>query len=134
MATDKKLFQEHEWKGVMKTALFIGIDIGTQGARVVLTDELGKQLGVKEEVFPLSSCSREEQDPHQWWASCKKSLQALCREAGAIINQVKAIGVTSTSGTIIPLDKNNQPLHPAIMYSDGRSSAEAVICKDAALA
>lgn len=120
----------------METFYFIGIDIGTQGARVVLLDAQGNSVGAKEEVFPLNSQSREEQSPVQWWASCLASLKALCNEVKEVVDlsKVKAIAVTSTSGTIIPLDKENKPLHGAIMYSDGRSVAEAAICKEAAKA
>lgn len=115
---------------------FIGIDIGTQGARVVLMDAQGHVLRSKEEVFPLNSQSREEQSAAQWWSSCFHSLKGLCNELKDSINlaRVKAIAVTSTSGTIIPLGRQNNLLHHAIMYSDGRSAAEAETCKEAAKA
>ncbi|MBB1287283.1 FGGY-family carbohydrate kinase [Flavisolibacter sp. BT320] len=120
----------------MVVAYFIGIDIGTQGARVVLMDAVGNTVATKEEVFPLNSQSREEQSPEQWWTSCLASLKALCQDVKSSIDlrAVKAIGVTSTSGTIIPLNRQMQPLHNAIMYSDGRSAAEAAVCKEASKA
>jgi len=119
----------------MNTAYFIGIDIGTQGARVVLLDHRGQVAGSREEGFPLSPQSREEQSPQEWWRSCYHSLQALLAAVKDHIDlqQVKAIAVTSTSGTIIPLDKNNEPLYPAIMYSDSRSAGEALLCRQAAI-
>ena len=57
----------------MKKAYFIGIDIGTQGARVVLLDELGGQMAAKDEVFPLTTDAREEQSPDFWWSCCSRS-------------------------------------------------------------
>lgn len=119
----------------MNKSYFIGIDIGTQGARISLLDEEGKLHAVKEDIFLLNERSREEQSPSEWWSSCYRSLQLLCAELKGSINLacVKAMSVTSTSGTIIPLDKNNQPLHDAIMYSDPRSAAEALHCKEAAV-
>ncbi|MRG44798.1 carbohydrate kinase [Chitinophaga sp. SYP-B3965] len=110
---------------------FIGIDIGTQGARVVLMDAAGNLLGSEEEQFPLSAGSREEQSPAEWWDACLRSLQLLL--AGVDASNIKAIAVTSTSGTIIPVDANYQPLHNAIMYSDGRQTAEGALCKEKAL-
>ena len=103
---------------------FIGIDIGTQGARIAVLDEHGNLYGVKEEIFSLNERSREEQSPAVWWDSCLRSMQLLCDELKTVIDlsRVHAISVTSTSGTIIPLDKNNEPLHDAIMYSDPRSA------------
>jgi D-ribulokinase len=120
----------------MELSYFIGIDIGTQGARVVLLDEGGCLVGAKEEVFPLDSHSREEQSPAAWWASCFQSLKALCGELAPSVSlgRVKAMAVTSTSGTIIPLNKHNEPLHPALMYSDLRPAVEALQCKKAAQA
>ena len=113
---------------------FIGIDIGTQGARVVLLDELGRQLAAREEVFELSK-SREEQSPQGWWQSCHRLMGLLISEAKEHISfeQLRAVAVTSTSGTIIPLDHDHNPLRPAIMYSDPRSAKEAAFCKEIAV-
>ncbi|TZF82535.1 FGGY-family carbohydrate kinase [Pedobacter sp. BS3] len=110
---------------------FLGIDIGTQGARVVLLDEHGNVLGSSEEDFALTGDSREEQSPVVWWDSCLRSLQTVLKAAGAVT--VKAVSVTSTSGTVIPLDGNHEPLHNAIMYSDKRSAEVAKWCKQAAV-
>jgi sugar (pentulose or hexulose) kinase len=119
----------------MSEAYFIGIDIGTQGARVVLLDEVGQQLAAKEEVFPLSDSSREEQSPDVWWDCCSRLVPALIKEVKKQIRleKIKAVAVTSTSGTIIPLDRNFNPLHPAIMYSDPRSARQAAFCKGIAV-
>ncbi|WP_066838718.1 FGGY-family carbohydrate kinase [Rufibacter ruber] len=118
----------------MTAPYFLGIDIGTQGARVVLLDVAGDQLGSSEEAFPLSNQSREEQSPTEWWAACKRSLKALLADISGEINlaHIKAVSVTSTSGTVIPLDARHQPLHNALMYSDGRSAAEGKLCKSVA--
>lgn len=116
------------------TSYFIGIDIGTQGARVVMIDEKGRVIASDERVFALSDKSREEQSPLLWWDTCFSSLSRLLKEAGAIdVNHIKAIAVTSTSGTVIPLDKDHRPLHDAIMYSDKRSAEQAKRCTAAAI-
>lgn len=107
---------------------FIGIDVGTQGARVVLMNDAGDLLGSCEQQFPLS---REEQSPETWWTACEHSLQQLA--AAHDLGSVVAISVTSTSGTIIPIGKDHQPLHNAIMYSDGRQVEEGRICREAAI-
>ena len=114
---------------------FIGIDVGTQGARAVLMDDAGNVLAAKETPFPLSAASREEQSPEAWWEACVDTLQQLLLQSGSSIDPaaVKALSVTSTSGTVIPLDKNHRPLHKALMYSDKRSSEEAAHCSRIAL-
>ena len=120
----------------MNSKYFIGIDIGTQGARVVLINASGDVLGSGEQAFPLNNQSREEQSPEQWWRDCLLCLQQVVGQVRLQINlaDVVAMSVTSTSGTIIPLDKNNEPLYNAIMYSDPRSAEEASFCKKVALA
>jgi sugar (pentulose or hexulose) kinase len=114
---------------------FIGIDVGTQGARVVLIDAGGAIIASEEQVFPLNEQSREEQSPAGWWDACYASLNRLLQNKAAkkAAMDIKAIAVTSTSGTVIPLNKNNQPLHNAIMYSDKRSVTQAEKCTAAAL-
>jgi sugar (pentulose or hexulose) kinase len=116
-------------------AYFIGIDVGTQGARVVLMDAEGGIISSAEQVFPLNDQSREEQSPLTWWDACVNCLQQLVAEdtVKAVMPRVKAIAVTSTSGTVIPLSSNNEPLHNAIMYSDKRSVRQADVCTAAAL-
>lgn len=120
----------------MNSPYFIGIDVGTQGARAVLIDRSGEVLGSGEQAFPLSNQSREEQSPGQWWQDCLLCLQQVMAQVQSKIKttDIVAISVTSTSGTIIPIDKSNQPLHNAIMYSDPRSAEEASYCKKVALA
>lgn len=114
----------------MERSFYIGIDIGTQGARVAMLDGHGQLIGSKEAAFPLSAQSRQEQDPNQWWEITLVLLKELCEHCRpeADLLQVKAISVSSTSGTIIPLDKNNEPLHPAIMYSSTSAASEANDC------
>jgi len=116
-------------------ACFIGIDVGTQGERVVLLDARGNLLGSAEEAFALNGQSREEQSPLAWWDACLRSLQQLLSQASRSIDlrHVRAISVTSTSGTIIPIDHHHQPLHNAIMYSDTRQEQEGRACREAAL-
>lgn len=114
---------------------FLGIDIGTQGARVALIDLKGYLIQTAEELFPLNDKSREEQSPEMWWEASLRSLKILLAKAkrNVDINQIISVAVTSTSGTIIPLDENSNPLHPALMYSDKRAAEVAKICCDAAL-
>ncbi|MEX2594346.1 MAG: FGGY family carbohydrate kinase [Anditalea sp.] len=97
----------------MKGPFFIGIDIGTQGARVVLINIEGEMLASAEEIFLLNEASREEQSPSVWWEACFRGLKKLATEIKGHIEpmDIKGIAVTSTSGTVIPLDKKNEPLH-----------------------
>lgn len=114
---------------------FLGIDVGTQGARIALLDADGTLVVQNERTFILNDSSREEQSPELWWESCMLLLRDLVQQVKGeySLESIQAIGVTSTSGTVIPLDINNSPLHNAIMYSDKRSAKQAVKCTEAAV-
>ena len=114
---------------------FLGIDIGTQGARVALVDSAGEIIGSAGRVFELNEQSREEQSPEGWWEACVTSIRLLLQQekARAAAPGIKAMAVTSTSGTVIPVDDSYRPLHDALMYSDKRSVLQAQKCTAAAL-
>ncbi|NOX96711.1 MAG: hypothetical protein GXO98_01330 [Nitrospirae bacterium] len=118
---------------------FLGLDIGTQGARALVCDEMGK-------VIARSSCalvsdSREklaggwaEQDPLSWWeevSSCLREIVASLKREGISPEEIKAVSVASISGTIIPLGAGNEPLRKAIMDNDSRAGEEARLINEA---
>ena len=114
---------------------FIGIDVGTQGVRLVVVDQEGNQLFSEGESLTLTERSREEQSPQEWWQACTRLLQSMRKHLEQEIKNgltFISIGATSTSGTVIPIDKANKPLHWAIMYSDQRSAAASLKVKELA--
>ncbi len=113
----------------MEEAYFIGIDLGTQGLRVVVLDLKGDIVASAQKGFELSPQMRMEQDPEEWWEICRQCLQKSITQLSARQKAaVRAMAVDSTSGTVIPIDKHYKPLHAAIMYSDQRSAAQGQKC------
>jgi sugar (pentulose or hexulose) kinase len=113
------------------SAYFLGIDIGTQGVRLAVLDAEGHTLSAADKSFSLEGDIRIEQDVREWWKGCEALMEEVLK-ALEDRSQLVAIGVTSTSGTIVPVDAEGQPLHAALMYSDQRSSAQAERCKSMA--
>lgn len=111
----------------------IGIDVGTQGARVVACDPQGVVQAQATEPFALMVQSElpprwAEQEPEMWWAAvtaCLRRVIADLRRQGQPLEAISALAVTSTSGTILPIDAQGKPLRPAMMYNDSRAQAEA---------
>lgn len=107
--------------------LYLGMDVGTQGARVVVCDRKGSIVTSAETPFPLETSTKLpsgwfEQDPTDWWNAVVHALrQALEKSSGAI----QGISVTSTSGTVCMVDSKGESLGMAIMYNDGRAATEA---------
>lgn len=120
-----------------KTKSFIGIDVGTQGVRLVLIDEEGVEHFQSSIAFDRSEDLRLVQQPTLWWELVQRLMGDMKAElAQDFFHQyeLSTIGVTSTSGTIVPLDREGDVLYGAIMYSDDRSRDEAAEASRAAQA
>ncbi|MCM8758200.1 MAG: FGGY-family carbohydrate kinase [Candidatus Omnitrophica bacterium] len=111
---------------------FIGIDVGTQGVRIICFNENGKLTATAETYFEkkLNNVTEgwHEQLPHDWWNGVVLCLRKILRNVRN--EKISAISVTSTSGTVCFLDKNYSPLIPAIMYNDKRSEKQAHILNE----
>jgi sugar (pentulose or hexulose) kinase len=105
--------------------LWLGVDLGTQGVRVVLVDDAGAVLGSGS--APLHRDTRDgdrhEQDPAEWWsATCAATQEALADRGDRPIG---AVAIDSTSGTLVVQDAAGRAAGPALMYDDRRAAAEA---------
>lgn len=112
--------------------LFLGIDIGTQGVRGLVSDHNGDVLAGYSENFSILNCSSVdgwyEQNPGMWWEIVKMVIAGCIRQlelAGHHAGEIRAVSVDGTSGTILPIDENGHPLIQALMYNDMRSVSQA---------
>ncbi|MFW6162855.1 MAG: FGGY-family carbohydrate kinase [Planctomycetota bacterium] len=119
--------------------LFLGLDVGTQGARCVACDAAGQVVAEATAAFEHGSTEPQpgwhEQDPEDWWQAALECLKAVAERAADAGWEPAALGriaVTSTSGTIVLVDDEGQPLRPAVMYNDGRAADQAARINDAA--
>lgn len=115
----------------------LGLDVGTQGVRALVCDGDGNILTQAAEKFHTSGSSNSlpsgffEQNPEDWWNAasiCLKRIVHDLSKSGISLEEIAAIAVDSTSGTIVPLDAEGAPLRPAIMYNDTRAVSEAEEC------
>ncbi len=116
----------------MHTELLLGIDMGTGGIRAMTVSADGMLIAEAAVALDPDSISaspeQHEQSPEAWWrAMCQAIGQVLdrLRRAGCRPEQILAMAVDGTSGTLVALDAGGRPLRPAIMYNDPRGSAEA---------
>ena len=102
--------------------MFVGIDIGTSAVKAIVVNDEG--LILEEANHALSSSHpgplMSEQDPQAWWDATDASMQAL----KAWAPEVRAIGLSGQMHGAVLLDKQANPLRPAILWNDGRSGAE----------
>lgn len=102
---------------------WLGIDLGTQGVRVVVVDGTGRTL--TQGTSALSSHrveGRHEQHPDDWWAAV---LVALRECDPSLLGRVDGLAVTATSGTVTLIDTHGEATGPALMYDDARAGAQA---------
>ena len=107
---------------------FLGIDVGTQGARALITDLDGSLLAFASMQFtgaevPGLPAGWHEQYPRAW----REAVLRVVAQVSADLKRVggppvQALSVTSTSGTLCLVDALGEPLCPAIMYGDTRSA------------
>ena len=105
--------------------MYLGFDIGTSGVKAVLLDADGTVRQQATADHPVSNPQPlwSEQNPDDWWQSCRATLAAL-KAQGAALDQVKAIGLSGQMHGATLLDANHAVLRPCILWNDGRSHAE----------
>lgn len=106
----------------------LGVDVGTQGVRVLAVTRRGEVLSQARVSWSLrrQHGGVHEQDPAHWWSSAETAL------GGAVSDlthdqrsRITSVAVTSTSGTLLLVDGRGAPLRPAIMWDDTRAVEEA---------
>jgi sugar (pentulose or hexulose) kinase len=111
---------------------FLGIDLGTGGIRCLLVDESGAILAdlsrPLREINLSSMAGHSEQDAEDWIAILDDVLCELFSTPSH--RDVKAIGVDSTSGTVLPVSQAGKPLGYAFLHNDVRAQEQAERCVD----
>jgi FGGY-family pentulose kinase len=106
---------------------FMGIDIGTQSVRCCVVDEQGCFLSVREEKYPTvyPRPGYAEQSPKDWIRCLEKTVLGCREQVGDRFKTVSGIAVCSTSSTVVPVNKNGEPLSNAILWMDNRAVEQA---------
>ncbi len=104
--------------------MYIGIDLGTSGVKVVLLDETQHIVAITQKYLPISRPQPlwSEQNPQDWWNATNEAMLELANQQD--LSKVKAIGLTGQMHGATLLDKSDNILSPAILWNDGRSVAE----------
>lgn len=105
--------------------LLLAIDFGTQSVRAIIFD-LNGTIVQKEQTKIVPYFSNQngwaEQHPDYFWTQLAHTTQKLLIENQHLVPHLKAVTLTTQRGTVINLDKNYQPLRPAIVWLDQRQA------------
>jgi sugar (pentulose or hexulose) kinase len=100
----------------------LAIDNGTQSVRALIFDPQGNLLfkqRVLIEPYYSTAPGLAEQDPEVFWNALCEACQGLWAQ-GADKSSLVAVALTTQRSTLINLDKDGQPLRPAILWLDQR--------------
>jgi len=107
----------------MTQEFVLAIDNGTQSVRALLFDLRGN-LAAKSRVAIEPYFSEHpgwaEQHPEYFWESLCLACQQLWQQTDIPKSAVAGVALTTQRGTVINLDRNRQPLRPAIIWLDQR--------------
>lgn len=108
--------------------MFLGIDLGTSGIKLALLNTSHQLVATADaslEVLrphPLWS----EQNPSDWWNALEKAVAQLRSSNPNEWKAIQAIGLSGQMHGAVTLDCLHQVIRPAILWNDGRSSAQCL--------
>lgn len=103
--------------------MFLGIDIRTSGVKAVVMDGIGNVAAQSALALRISRPHPlwAEQDPEDWWRATHAAVRGLDAE---LRGQIRCIGLSGQMHGATLLDAADRPLHPAILWNDGRAGDE----------
>ncbi len=117
-------------------AIVAGVDFGTLSVRVSLVDSERGLLDSAIAEYPLH---RKREDPEYATQSHDDHMRALAaatrevlKKTGIAGDQVEAIALDTTGSSVIPVDKDLQPLGEYYLWCDHRAKGEAAEITEAA--
>jgi sugar (pentulose or hexulose) kinase len=110
---------------------YVGIDLGTSGCRAIAIDKSETIRASVSRSWPRPETPQphqSQQDPDIWWRILIEVLAEIGSGCGD--NNIAAIAVDGTSSTLLLTDQAGNPLTPALMYNDSRSSEQLPLLRN----
>jgi xylulokinase len=107
--------------------MYLGIDLGTSGVRLVLSDGQGQVLGAADQGYDVAHPRPgwSEQDPADWIAATGRALAALRGVHPVEMAALRGIGLSGQMHGAVLLDEADRVLRPCILWNDTRAAREA---------
>ena len=103
---------------------YIGIDLGTSAAKLLLVDEKGQILNTVTKEYPLEfpNPGWSQQAPEDWKKAVMEGVPELL--TGFDGSQVAGIGCGGQMHGLVVLDAQDNVIRPAILWNDGRTAKQ----------
>ena len=105
-------------------SLYIGIDLGTSAAKLLLMDEAGNIQNVISKDYPLEfpKPGWSQQNPEDWRKAILEGIPELLQ--GFDGAAVAGIGCGGQMHGLVILDEDDNVIRPAILWNDGRTQLQ----------
>ncbi len=106
-------------------AFFLGVDVGTSNVKALVVDGRGRAVARASEPLALRTPHPgwAEQDPNAWWKAAARAIQRAVGR-GRAARKIDAVGLSGQMHSSVFLDAKNKVIRPALLWCDGRTSAE----------
>jgi xylulokinase len=104
---------------------YLGIDLGTSGVKVLLTDSVGGAIDQETAALAVSRPRPlwSEQNPEDWWRATQAAVGRLRERVPEVLAAVRGVGLSGQMHGATLLDRADRVLRPAILWNDGRSAS-----------
>lgn len=107
--------------------MYLGIDLGTSGVKLLLATPEQKTVGSATAPLTVSNphSGWSEQDPQDWITATRIAISQLMAAHPAEWQAIRAIGLSGQMHGATLLDQQDAVLRPSILWNDTRSYEEA---------
>lgn len=110
----------------MDKQYIISIDLGTSSCKTALFNGKGVMVSIasREHKTFFGENGAVEQDPNEWWLGTRETIREVLWKAGVTGSQIAVVGIDSQSSAMIPVGRNGEVLHHAMIWTDRRAVME----------
>ena len=107
-------------------AFVAGVDSSTQSTKVEIRDlDSGEIVASASAPHPSVTPPVSEQDPDSWWSAFESAWSQALGHVSGVGGDVAAISVGGQQHGMVALDADDRPVHPAKLWNDTESAADA---------
>ena len=112
--------------------MIIAHDLGTTGDKATLVSADGELVAAVTSSYAtdFGPGGKAEQDPEAWWTALGTATRELLERTGTRAGDVEAVSFSGQMMGAVLLDGHGDPVRPATIWADTRSTAETAALLD----